>query len=166
VIVPKALDGLVPSDVAHHSATKQSDPIEDANDIDVFTDIHGHFLDSDSSNPVTQPVFLGDYKACYDTNHELQISDHDSDLEPPPLTQEPRSHSTPSMDFDSLASQKQKLSPPLDYDNIMELSSKAKGVEGTNEDMKTEPVDPVLMRQVTSTVCFSISCYILLITRY
>ncbi|KAG1903745.1 uncharacterized protein F5891DRAFT_977315 [Suillus fuscotomentosus] len=119
VIVPKALDGVVPSDVTCRGATEQPDPIEDADDIDSL--------------------------------------DHDSDLEPPPLAQKPRSHSTPPMDFDSLASQKWKLSPPLDYDNIMELSSEAESVQGANEDVKTEPVDPVFTRRVTSTTNIAVT---------
>ncbi|KAG2093744.1 uncharacterized protein F5147DRAFT_779262 [Suillus discolor] len=151
MIVPKALDGVVPSDVTCRGATEQPDPIEDADDIDVFTDIRGHFIDSDGAGPATQPDFLREYKANDDANHELQSLDRDSDLEPPPLAQKPRSRSTPPMDFDSLASQKRKLSPPLDYDDIMELSSEAKSVQGANEDVKTEPVDPVFTRQVTST---------------
>ncbi|KAG1864406.1 hypothetical protein F4604DRAFT_1928858 [Suillus subluteus] len=150
-IVPKALDGVVPLDATCRGATKQSDSIEDANDIDISTDIHGHFIDSDGADPATQPDFLREYKADYDATHKLQSLDCDSDLEPPPLTQKPRSRSTPPMDFDSLASQKQKLSPPLDYDDIMELSSEAESVQGANEAMKTEPVDPVFTHQVTST---------------
>ncbi|KAG2116423.1 uncharacterized protein F5147DRAFT_568182 [Suillus discolor] len=134
--------------VTHCGATEQSDLIEDADDIDVFADIHGHFIDSDGADPATQPDFLREY---YSANHEPQSPDRDSDLEPPPLAQKPRSRSTTPMDFDSLASQKRKLSPPLDYDNIMELSSEAKSVQGANEDMKTEPVDPVFTRRVTST---------------
>ncbi|KAG1850376.1 hypothetical protein DFJ58DRAFT_729255 [Suillus subalutaceus] len=84
VIVPKALDGVVPSDVTCHSATEQPDPIEDVDDIDVFADIRGHLIDSDGTNPATQLDFLREYKADDDANHELQSLDLDSDLEPPP----------------------------------------------------------------------------------
>ncbi|KAG1886827.1 uncharacterized protein F5891DRAFT_1200678 [Suillus fuscotomentosus] len=145
------LDGVVPSDVTCRSATEQSDSIEDVDNIDIFTDIRSHFIDSDGTGPATQPDFLREYKANDDANHELQSLDRDSDLEPLPLAQKPRSHSTPPMDFDSLASQKWKLSPPLDYDDIMELSSEAKSVQGANEDVKTKPVNPVFTRRVTST---------------
>lgn len=143
--------------ITHHNAPsvfEQPDVIEDADDEDVFgdedifADICVHLtMDIDDSTPATQPTFLGDYDL--DDSPELRASDYDSDLEPPPLAQKPTSHSI-FPDFDSpVASQKCKISPLRDDDDLL-TSSEVEIVEGT----KNEPTEPVPTRCLTSAVHF------------
>ncbi|KAG1878854.1 hypothetical protein F4604DRAFT_1923534 [Suillus subluteus] len=104
-----SLNNVLPSNITHHGVTlapELPDLIEDADDIEILSDIPSQLIvmnsDIGDSTPVTQLDFLGDYKSNSDASHELQAVDHDSDLEPPPLTQNPTSHSIFPMDLDLL----------------------------------------------------------------
>jgi hypothetical protein len=145
---------VVPTNVAHRNAIsvpEQPDAIENAYDDDYImqSDINDLFDDR-----ATQPRPLVDYKSDSDTSHELQASDHNSDLEPPPLTQNCTFCSTLPVDFYS--SQKWKLQPFEDDDDLLSLSSDVEIVESADKNtvtVKTEPAEPVSL-QLTSTVCF------------
>ncbi|KAG1889651.1 uncharacterized protein F5891DRAFT_1198524 [Suillus fuscotomentosus] len=101
-------------------------------------------MDVDDANPATQPTFLGDYDL--DDSLKLQALDDDSDLEPPPLAQKHMSRSI-FPDFDlPVVSQKRKISPLRDDDDLL-ISSEVEIVGG----IKNEPTEPVPMRRLTST---------------
>lgn len=144
----------------HHNITsvpEQPDAITHLDDNNIFSDICDHLMDLDGSIPATQPAFA-DYKSDSDTSHKLEVLGHDSNIEPPPLAQKPTSRSIFPPDFYLLAaSQKWKMSPLLgDDDDVLMLSSEDKSVECTNTSMvavKTERVEPVSMRWLTSSVC-------------
>ncbi|KAG2097999.1 uncharacterized protein F5147DRAFT_656235 [Suillus discolor] len=153
-ITSKALDDVFP-----RGATSEPDPIEDAKHAEVPRDICDQiiFMNLDIGNitPPPQLAFLGDYKSNSNASHELQATDYDSDLVPPPLAQKPTSHSIFPVDYKLLAaSQKQKQPPLLSDDGLLLLSSDDEIVEVTNDRMittKAEPTsEPVSMHWLTS----------------
>ncbi|KAG1727955.1 uncharacterized protein EDB91DRAFT_1060849 [Suillus paluster] len=134
---------------------EQPDATNHLDDMDVFSDIRNHLMDLNGSTPAMQPA-LADYKSDSDASHKVEVLDRDSDLEPPPLAQKPMSRSIFPPDFYLFAaSQKRKMSPLLgDDDDVLMLSSEDESVECTNTSMvavKTEPVEPVSMRRLTSS---------------
>ncbi|KAG2340121.1 hypothetical protein BDR05DRAFT_1002702 [Suillus weaverae] len=136
-IISKALNDVLPSNVTHCGVTsvpEQPDLIEDADNMDVLNDFCDQLIamngDYGDSMPATQPDFLRHYRP---NSGASQATEYDSDLEPPPLTQKPMSQSIFSVDFDSLAaSQKQKMSPILDDDELLMLLSDIELTSTTN----------------------------------